>query len=190
MSGRLTPFHGGSPPQSAEMTCRHHWRWIRGTVFNKDTGRRIYLALAHAFLVRWGLASAIGHWLSYGLRIGFTIIAPLALCGAATPQAMPRENAATSSAIEVKDEIGRAVRIPQPVRRIVSLAPSVTETLFALGLGDRLVGDTDFCDYPPEAKQKTHIGGPVNPNIETIVALHPDLVVAAREINRAESVYS
>lgn len=122
--------------------------------------------------------------------MGLMIIAPPALCGAATPQAMPRENATTSSAIEVKDEIGRPVRIAQPARRIVSLAPSVTETLFALGLGDQLVGDTDFCDYPPAAKQKRHIGGPVNPNIETIAALHPDLVVASREINRAESVYS
>src|SRR5260370_21051563 len=86
--------------------------------------------------------------------------------------------------------MGRAVRIPQPARRIVSLAPSVTETLFALGVGDRIVGDTDFCDFPPEAKQKAHIGGPTNPNIEAIAALHPDLVVATREINRAQSVYS
>ena len=104
---------------------------------------------------------------------------------------MSRENLASSpSRIEVKDETGRTVRIPQPVRRIVSLAPSVTETLFALGAGDRVVGDTDFCDYPPEAKQKTHIGGPVSPSIEAIAALHPDLVVATREINRPESVHA
>lgn len=174
----------------------HHSFLIGGTVFNKNTGRRIHLALARAFLVRLILgileivASAVGSLFPAGLPIGLMIIAPLALSGAATPQAMPRENTATSSAIEVKDEIGRAVRIPQPVRRIVSLAPSVTETLFALGLGDRLVGDTDFCDYPPEAKRKAHIGGPISPNIETIAALHPDLVIASREINRAESVYS
>jgi iron complex transport system substrate-binding protein len=161
-----------------------------GTVFNKDTRTRIHLALTSNFLVRWVLASAIGLLLAAGLPIAVMIIVPLALSGAATPQAMPRQNTATSSAIEVKDEIGRPVRIAQPVRRIVSLAPSVTETLFALGLDELLVGDTDFCDYPPEAKQKTHIGGPINPNIETIAALHPDLVVAAREINRAESVYS
>ena len=104
---------------------------------------------------------------------------------------MPREDlTGSASRIEVKDETGRVVRIPQPVRRIVSLAPSVTETLFALGLGDRLVGDTDFCDYPPEAKQKARIGGPVNPNIEAVAALHPDLVVATREINRPASVRS
>lgn len=119
------------------------------------------------------------------------MIAPLALCGAATPQAMPLENRTGSiSPIEVKDETGRTVRIPQPVRRIVSLAPSVTETLFALGAGDRLVGDTDFCDYPPEAKRKAHVGGPISPNIEAVAALHPDLVVATREINRPDSVRS
>src|SRR5882724_9205587 len=56
---------------------------------------------------------------------------------------------------EVVDEAGRTVRIPQPVRRIVSLAPSLTETIYALGLQDRLVGDTDYCDYPPDAQKKT-----------------------------------
>lgn len=133
---------------------------------------------------------AIGH-LFAGLRVGCLMIVPLALCGAAAPQARPRENpTGSASRIEVKDEMGRVVRMPQPVRRIVSLAPSVTETLFALGLGDRVVGDTDFCDYPPEAKRKKHIGGTVNPNIEAVAALHPDLVVATREINRLDSVQS
>lgn len=123
--------------------------------------------------------------------MGLLMTAPLVLCGAATPQAIqPERMSASASRIEVKDEMGRVVRIPQPVRRIVSLAPSVTETLFALGLGDRVVGDTDFCDYPPEAKQKTRIGGPVNPSIEAVAALHPDLVVATREINRFDSVHS
>ena len=54
---------------------------------------------------------------------------------------------------EVVDEAGRTVRIPQPVRRIVSLAPSLTETIYALGLQDRLVGDTDYCDYPADAQK-------------------------------------
>ena len=117
------------------------------------------------------------------------MVAALAFCGAAGPQATPQENRpGWASRIEVKDEMGRVVRIPQPVRRIVSLAPSMTETLFALGLGDRVVGDTDFCDYPPEARQKKHVGGAINPNIEAIAALHPDLVLATREINRADSV--
>jgi iron complex transport system substrate-binding protein len=164
--------------------------FARAAVFIKDTSTRIRLALTRAFLIRWMFISSIGD-LFAGLRVGFLMIAPLAFCGAATPQAAPRENrTGSASRIEVKDEMDRVVRLPQPVRRIVSLAPSVTETLFALGLGDRLVGDTDFCDYPAEAKRKKHIGGTVNPNIEVVAALHPDLVVASREINRQDSVRS
>ena len=78
--------------------------------------------------------------------------------------------------------------MPQPVRRVVSLAPNLTETIFALGLGDLLVGDTDYCNYPPEALQKAHVGGPVNPSLEEIMALHPDLILATRDINRLVTV--
>lgn len=88
----------------------------------------------------------------------------------------------------VTDEAGRRVKIPARVERIVSLAPNLTETLYALGLGDRLVGDTNYCDVPPEAKTKPHIGAPVNPSIEAIVALRPDLVFATTSINRPETV--
>ena len=63
-------------------------------------------------------------------------------------------------------------------RRIVSLAPGATEILFALGLGDRLVGVTNACDYPPEAKKKPRVGLYERPSLEAIVALEPDLVVA------------
>jgi iron complex transport system substrate-binding protein len=62
-------------------------------------------------------------------------------------------------------------------RRIVSMAPSITETLFALGLGDRVVGVTQFCQYPPEAQRLPKVGGYHNPNLEALVALKPDLVV-------------
>ncbi len=62
-------------------------------------------------------------------------------------------------------------------RRIVSLAPSTTETLFALGVGDRLVGVTRYCDHPPAAEAIDKVGGFVDPNYEKIVALRPDLVV-------------
>jgi iron complex transport system substrate-binding protein len=80
------------------------------------------------------------------------------------------------------------VRVPQPVRRIVSLAPSLTETLFALGAGNLLVGDTDYCDYPPEALSKPKVGGAINPSIEQTVALRPDLVLATKSLNRRETV--
>jgi ABC-type Fe3+-hydroxamate transport system substrate-binding protein len=91
---------------------------------------------------------------------------------------------------EVVDEAGRTVRIPQPVRRIVSLAPSLTETVYALGLQDRLVGDTDYCDYPADAQKKTKVGGAINPSLEQIAALHPDLVLVTKGLNRLETVQS
>lgn len=77
------------------------------------------------------------------------------------------------------DEIGRTIKIRENPQRIVSLAPSVTETLFALGLGDRIVGVTSYCDYPPEAAQKEKVGDTLKPSIEKIVSLKPDLVVAS-----------
>jgi iron complex transport system substrate-binding protein len=89
---------------------------------------------------------------------------------------------------EVTDEIGRHVQIPPDVKRIVSLAPNLTEIVFALGKRDELAGDTDFCDYPAEASQKPHVGGPINPNLEQIVALKPDLILATKSINRRETV--
>lgn len=89
---------------------------------------------------------------------------------------------------EVVDDYGRVVRIPQPVQRIVTLAPSLTETIYALGLQDRLVGDTDFCDYPADAQKKHKVGGAINPNLEEIVALHPDLVLVTKDLNRLETV--
>jgi iron complex transport system substrate-binding protein len=89
---------------------------------------------------------------------------------------------------EVVDEFGRTIRVPLLPSRIVSLAPSLTETLYALGVQDRLVGDTDYCDYPPDAQKKRKVGGPINPNLEEIAALHPDLVLVTKEINRLDTV--
>jgi iron complex transport system substrate-binding protein len=73
-------------------------------------------------------------------------------------------------------------------RRIVSMAPSITEVVFELGLGDRVVGVSDFCDYPPEARNKPKIGGVVNPNMEAVVALDPDLVMALPNVTH-ESMF-
>jgi iron complex transport system substrate-binding protein len=79
----------------------------------------------------------------------------------------------------ITDQLGRTVEIPANPQRIVSLAPSNTEILFALGLGDRVVGVTDYDDYPPEAKTKPSVGEYVSPNIEKIVAMNPDLILAS-----------
>jgi len=87
----------------------------------------------------------------------------------------------------VYDETRRAVRIPIPIRRVVSLSPSSTETLYALGLDNLLIGDTDYCDYPPDAMKKPKVGGATNPSIEEIAALRPDLVLVTK-LNRMETV--
>ncbi len=112
------------------------------------------------------------------------------LCGAAPSQAQsaPTISSVTPAFREVTDEVGRVVHVPQPVRRIVSLAPSLTETVYALGLQDHLVGDTVYCDYPEDAQKKTKVGGAINPSLEQIVALHPDLVLVTKALNRLETV--
>src|SRR6266851_3822594 len=70
-----------------------------------------------------------------------------------------------------------AASVAAPPQRIVSTTPSITELLYALGLGDRVAGVTRFCHYPPEAQQKPKIGDYINPNLEAIAALRPDLVI-------------
>ncbi len=76
----------------------------------------------------------------------------------------------------VTDDLGRQVQLDGIPQRIVSHVPSITETLFALGLGDSVVGVSSFCNYPEEAKEKEIVGGYYTPNIEKIAALDPDLV--------------
>lgn len=87
--------------------------------------------------------------------------------------------AAAWQPVTVTDDYGAAVRIDSMPVRIVSLAPSNTEILFALGLGDRVVGVTDYCNYPEEATAKPKVGGYSTVNIERVVAARPDLVVAS-----------
>jgi ABC-type Fe3+-hydroxamate transport system substrate-binding protein len=74
----------------------------------------------------------------------------------------------------------------QPPERIISLAPNVTEILFALGLGDRVVGVTNFCDNPAEAKKKQKIGGMSNPSLERVLSLRPDVVILTTDGNPKE----
>lgn len=76
------------------------------------------------------------------------------------------------------DAMQRQVAVPRPVKRIVSMAPNVTEMLFAIGLDEEIVGVTNFCDCPDAAREKPKIGGYYDPNIEAILLLAPDLIVA------------
>jgi iron complex transport system substrate-binding protein len=88
----------------------------------------------------------------------------------------------------VKDEIGRRVNVTSAPQRIVSLAPGITETLYALGLDDKIAGVTTFCDWPAAARTKPKIGGFTNPSIERIVSLKPDLIIATADGNRKDTV--
>jgi iron complex transport system substrate-binding protein len=109
----------------------------------------------------------------------------LALCGA---RVNAQSIAKTAPGRTVTDETGRLVVVPAEVKRIVTLSPDLTETIYALGLEERLAGDTEICDTPPAAKTKPHVGTPISPNLEAIVALHPDFVIASTSINRQETV--
>ncbi len=97
----------------------------------------------------------------FGILIGLLLL-PICSCG--------REK----SNADTRAESPQTTEYPA---RIVSLAPSVTEVLFALGMGERVAGVTDFCNYPPEALKKPKIGGVMNPSTEAIIALDADLVI-------------
>ena len=76
----------------------------------------------------------------------------------------------------VTDDLDRKITIPVKVTRVVSLAPNLTESIFAVGAGERLVGVTTFCNYPEQAKEIAKIGDTMTPNMESIIALKPDVV--------------
>ena len=83
------------------------------------------------------------------------------------------------AALTVTDDLGRRIVLPHSPKRIISLAPSVTEILFAVGAGKKIVGDTVYCDFPAAAKRVPHVGGPITPSAEKILTLHPDLIILA-----------
>lgn len=93
------------------------------------------------------------------------------------------ETTATYTVAKIIDAMNRDVVITKPPERVVSLAPSVTEILFALGLGDKVVGVTSFCNYPPQVVNMTKegkieiVGGYLDLNVEKVIALNPDLVI-------------
>ncbi len=92
------------------------------------------------------------------------------------PQSSQTSNSPTH---EVTDEAGRRVTLPAKIDRIVSLAPNLTEIVYAVGAGDRLVGRTSYCDYPPQAKAVTEVGDTLHPSVERIITLKPQLVLVS-----------
>lgn len=85
-------------------------------------------------------------------------------------------NLSTVNTREVIDDLGRKVKLPLKIQRAISLAPNLTENVFAIGAGDKLIGVTTYCNFPAETAKIQKIGDTLNPNIETIIALKPDVV--------------
>ncbi|MFA5079955.1 MAG: cobalamin-binding protein [Dehalococcoidia bacterium] len=108
------------------------------------------------------------------IPLALIIVACLCVCACATP-AMPAE---------LKDDAGNTITAAPPAQRIISLAPANTEIIYALGLENKLVGVTEFCNYPPDAMDKPKVGGFSTVDIEKAVALNPDLVLAAEIHNK------
>lgn len=93
----------------------------------------------------------------------------------------------SSFPVEIEDSFGNKVTIEEEPTKIVSLAPNNTEVLFALGLGDKVIGVTSYCDYPEEAKTKEIVGDFSGNNLEKIVELAPDLVLIYGDGNEADN---
>lgn len=109
-------------------------------------------------------------------RISYRLYAALILA-ACSPGADDARSPATSAPIEVVDDAGLTVRLDAPARRIVSLVPSATEVLVAIGAADAVVGRTRY-DVAPEVSHVPSVGGGLDPSIESLIALRPDLVIA------------
>ena len=108
--------------------------------------------------------------------LSLLLVLVLAACGQQSRQVQTTDT--------VTDDYGRTVVVPAQPQKVVSLSPAVTEIMFALGAQDLLVGRTDFCVYPDAAAKIPSIGGISNLNIESILALKPDLVISGSMVGK------
>ncbi|MEJ5365107.1 MAG: cobalamin-binding protein [Desulfosoma sp.] len=97
-------------------------------------------------------------------------------------------SAVSAQSRTVTDPVGRTVRIPEDPRRVITLAPSLTEMVFALGAGHRVIGVSRYSNFPPEVQDLPKVGSYVQPDVEKIVALAPDLCLAVKDGNPREAV--
>ena len=103
---------------------------------------------------------------------------------AATAAVLALSSPASAAGVELMDDTGRRVVLAAPAKRIVSLAPHVTEMLFAAGAGERVVGAVDYSDYPEAARRIERVGGYTRIDLEAVAALRPDLVIGWQSGNR------
>ena len=108
----------------------------------------------------------------------YTFLALLLLANALACT-QPRESQGSSATQQLTDDAGRNVTLPARVDRVITLAPNLTEIVFAVGAGDRLVGNTSYCDYPEQAKSIAKVGDTLHPSLERIIALRPQVVVVS-----------
>lgn len=109
--------------------------------------------------------------------LAVAVLAVLFLAGCRSEAQNPAADAGPER--RMTDDLGRRVKLPERVERAVSLAPNLTEIVFAVGAGDRLVGRTSFDNYPPEAERVPTVGDTMNPNIESIIAAKPQVVLVS-----------
>jgi iron complex transport system substrate-binding protein len=101
-------------------------------------------------------------------------------CRTQQPGAPPAQAPASAWPRTFVDALGEAATLKAPPRRVVSLSPATTEMLFAIGAGDRVVGVTEYCDFPPEARKLPKVGAYTGFSVEKVLSLRPDLVVGMR----------
>src|SRR5471032_2695402 len=94
----------------------------------------------------------------------------------------------SAAPISIRDDLGRVVELKEPARRIVTLAPFLTELVYSVGAGDRVVGVSAYSDYPPEARSLPQVSSAAGFSLEAIAALEPDLVVVWRDSARREEI--
>lgn len=108
-----------------------------------------------------------------------TFFLALVGCRSTVPSVQNSESGKAIETRQVTDDLGRTITVPVKISRVVSLAPSATEMVFAVGAGDRVVGVTTFCNYPEQAKEIAKVGDTMKPNMESIIALKPDIVLVS-----------
>ena len=112
----------------------------------------------------------------------YTFLALLLLANVLACTPPPRsqsESQGRSATQQLTDDAGRNVTLPARVERVITLAPNLTEIVFAIGAGDRVVGNTSYCDYPAEAKNVAKVGDTLQPSLERIIALRPQVVLVS-----------
>lgn len=132
------------------------------------------------------MAQRRNNWQAWSVIVCMCFAAPLFAAAQAQTKTGAGPRVATR---KVVDETGRQQRVPVEVHRIVTLAPSLTEIIYALGAEDRLVGVSEYSDKPPAAKEKPRVGMSMDPSLEAIAGLQPDLVLMTA-VNNWQTEYA